>query len=51
MSYTAPLAKALMTKPVGVEVTLDHAGEQTTYRILAVESALADGEAGAAGSA
>jgi len=41
MSYTAPLARVLMTEPVGTEVILEHAGERATYRILTIESTLA----------
>ena len=41
MSYMAPLARALMTHKAGEEVTLEHAGETTVYRILSIESALA----------
>ncbi|MFW6162074.1 MAG: GreA/GreB family elongation factor [Planctomycetota bacterium] len=44
MSYTAPLARALMRHRVGDEVTLDHAGETATYRIVAIDSALAGRE-------
>ncbi len=46
MSYTAPLARALTTHKVGEEITLEHAGATTTYRILRIESAL-EGAAGA----
>jgi transcription elongation factor GreA len=41
IAYPAPLAKAILRHPVGDVVTLDHAGEQATYRILAIEHALA----------
>jgi transcription elongation GreA/GreB family factor len=41
MSYTAPLAKALIAHAVGDEVPFEHAGETATYRILRIESALA----------
>lgn len=40
IAYMAPLALALMRHRVGNEVTLDHAGQQATYRILAIESAV-----------
>ncbi|NQT85992.1 GreA/GreB family elongation factor, partial [bacterium] len=40
IAYTAPLAQALIGHKPGEEVTLDHAGEQATYRILALSSAL-----------
>jgi transcription elongation factor GreA len=40
IAYTAPLAQALIGHKPGEEVTLDHAGEQATYRILTIESAL-----------
>jgi len=40
IAYLAPLAQALMRHRIGDEVTLDHAGQQATYRILAVGSAL-----------
>ena len=39
MSYTAPLARALMTRKVGEVIPFEHAGETATYRILGVESA------------
>jgi len=40
IAYNAPLAQALMRHRVGDEVTFTHAGEQTTYRIVAIENAL-----------
>lgn len=40
IAYLAPLAQALMRHRVGDEVTLDHAGQQATYRILAIGNAL-----------
>ena len=39
MSYTAPLARALMTRKLGEVIHFEHAGEAATYRILSVESA------------
>ena len=41
MSYTAPLARALMRHKVGEEIPFAHAGEAATYRIVAIGNALA----------
>jgi len=40
IAYMAPLAQALMRHKVGDEVTFSHAGENTTYRIVSLGSAL-----------
>jgi len=42
MSYTAPLARALMRHKVGEVVRFEHAGEAATYRIVAIGDALAE---------
>jgi len=40
IAYLAPLAKAFLRHGVGEEATFTHAGEETAYRIVAIESAL-----------
>lgn len=44
IAYQAPLAQALMRHKVGDEVTFTHAGENVTYRIVQLGSALDDRE-------
>ena len=40
IAYLAPLAQALMRHKVGEEVVFSHAGENATYRIVEIGSAL-----------